>query len=798
MTLRVPALHAIGVLGACLLLAAAPARAVLDVENRGPQVTAGAFALRITNIGAIGNPFRDVGRSFDPSFEFPRGSGNEMLKWAELWVGAVDPDGARRVSGGPLLEWRPTLDPNDRVREAFAGTPGTRAGIDDDGDGRVDEEFLDGRDDDGDGEADEDLGLFATQTLFARYTDDQPEAVKFGYANGERHVPLHLDVKLLAFTWATPGFDHVAGLRFVITNHGAQSLTEVMLGVNADLDANASGSPGGHLDDLVKPVAYQELFNDGISSVPSVAEVVPMSDPFPFFKICLSSVEGVWPAIVDSRPNSGVGGVAVVPIWHTLDPLGYLLEQNRAPRGDIEPFIRAPLRLTFHESLFANDLPPGEGGPPVLDADRYRALIGEYPTVQDTLRPHDYTVLVRCGPFPRLDPGQSVEMDLAMVAAAPESVERAIVHAVQVGHGVYTNALPDTTVGLLGKWYIGKSGITGHETCYEPPEGLEFSMDSHCVAKYLPSDLGGFEPPEGHYHHGDCIWTDMDCDVCTGFDGKETFSVWRDPAGVPAPPHWRVIEGDHAVTVEWDARSETYVDAHVANDTTVRFIGYNIYRLDDWHGRRTDIPTPFHFQQLASFARDTTFGGRPLASVTDSTVPYERLVFERPVYPIGRYRWTDTRAANGFDYVYVVTAVSQRTLGIVQGTPFTERLESPILATPDSIVTPSITARADGGRVWVVPNPYRAHAPWDRPPVPGDTFARHLDFFGLPRAHSTIRIYTMAGDLVARLEHDGTGGKGEARWDLISRNGQETASGVYLFTVDSPAGHQVGKFVVLR
>ena len=68
----------------------------------------------------------------------------------------------------------------------------------------------------------------------------------------------------------------------------------------------------------------------------------------------------------------------------------------------------------------------------------------------------------------------------------------------------------------------------------------------------------------------------------------------------------------------------------------------------------------------------------------------------------------------------------------------------------------------------------------------------------LPRALCTIRIYTLAGDLVEQFDHDARNGDGQASWDLISRNGQDVESGVYLFTVDSSAGHQIGKFVVVR
>ena len=39
---------------------------------------------------------------------------------------------------------------------------------------------------------------------------------------------------------------------------------------------------------------------------------------------------------------------------------------------------------------------------------------------------------------------------------------------------------------------------------------------------------------------------------------------------------------------------------------------------------------------------------------------------------------------------------------------------------------------------------------------------------------------------------------GQARWNLISRNGQDVVSGIYLFVVQSDQGTQRGKFVIIR
>src|ERR1041385_3212100 len=131
-------------------------------------------------------------------------------------------------------------------------------------------------------------------------------------------------------------------------------------------------------------------------------------------------------------------------------------------------------------------------------------------------------------------------------------------------------------------------------------------------------------------------------------------STARRPAWTGATPRpcrcrrsWRTVPGDHQVTVEWDNLSELLQDQHLTNGANTRFIGYNIYRLDDWSRRRSDVPEPAKFQQIASFVRDVTLGGSPIAAVTDTTIDYARVLYERKAYPIGRYKFTDMRVQNG-------------------------------------------------------------------------------------------------------------------------------------------------------
>jgi hypothetical protein len=761
---------------------------VLDIDDRGPVLNAGGFRMRVTNAGILGNAFYDRGISNDPSFEFPAYSGIECLNHAELWVGGLDANGVRRVSGGPTLEWRPTPAAEDHVRLISRDRLGTQRGVDDDGDGRIDEETLNGIDDDGDGEIDEDLGLSSYQLAAADYVDDRPEAINFLEANGESHEPLGLSVHQEAMAWAIPGFRSIAGFRFTIVNHGTEVLHGLHVGLMADLDSRRLTDVTGHLDDRIEMHDYSRTFNDGVSVLTKNGVTVGCSSPLPCPPvICIKQVEQTVPVLVDGG-REGLPCVTVLGLEHTTDPLAFI--------DPVKSFARAPGGVSFRYSVFSNTRAPGQGGTPVVDADRYEALAGRG-DVAEPDRPDDYQVLVSCGPFATLAPGQSIQFDAALVAGENlDSLKVAVENTLGLQRGVMVDLLPDVGGAGNTEFDVGESGLTGHEACVAAPPGTTFLFDPHCTASL--GDGGNEPPPPELYTPDHCIWTNADCDRCTGLAGKETPVRWNDPGEVPAAPDIRVVPGDRRVTIEWNNLPEVLIQGGVSGVSGGSFAGYRVYRLANWDHRESLLPPIDHWALLGAYANDTLDSQVRLASVTDTTIDYERVLYEQRLYPVGRYAVVDSTVLDGFDYAYVVTSRYRVPFTRVGGSIGERFLESPLVARFDDRVTPHRAAASRAGAAWVVPNPFRGSASWDRPPVSGDALTRHLDFMGLPRALCTIRIYTVAGDFVAEIPHDGRGGDGEAPWDLISRNGQDVVSGIYLFTVDSALGHQTGRFVVIR
>lgn len=162
----------------------------------------------------------------------------------------------------------------------------------------------------------------------------------------------------------------------------------------------------------------------------------------------------------------------------------------------------------------------------------------------------------------------------------------------------------------------------------------------------------------------------------------------------------------------------------------------------------------------------------------------------------------DTDIVMGFDYYYAVQSFS-----IELPDPFGV-METNIL-TNLKYISPSNPIASDLSRVKVVPNPYIGSAVWNNS-IPSDSnpWQHRLQFINLP-ADANIKIFTLDGDFVdeitsgeiVRKTEDflGSGSLSVAEWDLITRNEQEAAPGIYMYVVDSPSkGKKIGKFVIVR
>jgi hypothetical protein len=168
------------------------------------------------------------------------------------------------------------------------------------------------------------------------------------------------------------------------------------------------------------------------------------------------------------------------------------------------------------------------------------------------------------------------------------------------------------------------------------------------------------------------------------------------------------------------------------------------------------------------------------------------------------YRYVDRSVHRGRPYFYAITASDH---AVASDKSFSEGL----VGDPSSnfkFIEPLGPSQADyaykAEDVYVVPNPATTESmqPWTLGPNNEDPTGIKVEFRNLPSDRGTIRIFTLAGDLVEEIPFDGRTGNGTMKWDLVSRNGQDVTSGVYLFSVDTDTNtafkRKIGKFVVIR
>ncbi|TMQ72724.1 MAG: hypothetical protein E6K80_01995 [Candidatus Eisenbacteria bacterium] len=226
------------------------------------------------------------------------------------------------------------------------------------------------------------------------------------------------------------------------------------------------------------------------------------------------------------------------------------------------------------------------------------------------------------------------------------------------------------------------------------------------------------------------------------------------------------------------------------------FEGYRIYIGDD-----RDTLSLVSQYDLATPPHDTTGFNTGLDVVRMATPLVEGGITYR-------YKFTIDHLRDGFKYFAAVTSYDT-------GDPNIESLESGFAQNEVMAVTGPAPGERGGG-VTVFPNPYRVEASWDRGAQARD---HYLWFSNLPQ-QCTLQIFTLAGDLVFTTDFDGatydgsnargifTPGTGIRSvlsgttygWDLITRQGQAVASGLYLWAVrDKRTGaRQTGKVLIVK
>ena len=794
-----------------------------DPPGRSPVIDGsfvhniGRLQMNITNWGFVGSlpksryPMADV-----PSAQYPSGSGIEYLYAAGLWVGA-EMNGIPFVTTGyPETEFYPDKDPRDVLYLTYEGDPrgGKYPGhADDDDDGLVDEDFPNGYDDDHDGRIDEDFAAIGKQMFTCQFFDDLP----MSQAVWPDHEPLGIRVRQESFQWGEEEFQDYVGIRYTIGNLGNKFLTSVYVGIYADLDAGPREYGSYHMDDQVGFFTGDWCANIGSSEIPIEIHVA---------------------YVYDSDGDRGL-----TPSYFGIALLGHSTDPNS--RNGL-PYYPSKVFNSFR--TFKGLTPFINGGEATNDFERYEVLSARQ-TDENTRIAADYRILLSCGPFYYLAPGGSIFVDFAFIGG--DNIDELFDHAAtaqRVWEGTWYDLDDDPETGVNGResLRIGPLKEFDPDPCDGVDEKLEIVRgDSIWSNNDCYTELRRYLWPTTCYRKIDADRTTY----ATGMFGKEHQLHWV-TGSAPAAPNMRLVPRDKAVEIYWDNLSEIIPDPiSMLHD----FEGYQVWRADDWHrpAGTTEMTGPRHelWSLLETgdlqngvlpdigFEYPESEGGwlyTPLKNMKNREeylAGFELSVINYPLdtiscppgltaeicdtlesmarwklgYEGGKryYRYVDVDAKNGLPYFYAVTSYDHNFLG---GDPYKpNRYNSP---SSNFLFT---RARSDaqysekyaGKEVYVVPNPVTnaSMAPWRLEPNNSDATGLRCEFRNLPRCLSTIRIYTVAADLVQVIIHDGSEGDGTAEWNLVSRNGQDVTSGVYIFGVE-PASSEfpkmIGKFVIIK
>jgi hypothetical protein len=711
--------------------------------------------------------------------EYPVGSCIEHLFAGEPWVGGII-NGVPVVSTASSLD-QPTLmeflpEKTDTLRDKFwhthtglenydsngysgyyyiHGIQVNRRGCDDDGDGKIDEDELDGQDNDGDwNPLTDDIGADGIPDSLETgcdgkrydpvtnpdpaYDDYDPNSLDKCHLDSQGNYPLKNDKNKYTEKNGIP--DH--GEPHVDEDYGALSDNDIYY---AATDTFKSYTVPGHVPMgiklFVKSYAWQGDFANGI---------LPFD--FYFINIGKDTISNVYFGLycdMDVGPvnfRNYYGDNYACSFQELLT--GYVANAVDHPSSSMGLTLLGASRPL--DSLTYNFITSDIYQPSNNDNGLYQLLTERYLTQVCTSpsAPTDIRFLFSIGPFGTMYPGDTARVTAAFVGGStvndgPDNLRHNVEQAIAFYHNGLKPppVLPSPALRVTQK--DTKVTITwGHQVDPSKPNPLDVWDESNKLAEGFPDTSWRRTNPPCGITTASCPSTHVcriDKDGHLSLPGGRIFEGFRlyrseDQGSIPNANNWTLIK-------QYDVPGDIY--------------GYNV-GLDSIY-----------------IDSNLTVDKRYWYSVTSFSIP------EAAIVPL--------RNASGVGYMDTIYGVSS---------------ESPISENQTSLKL-AFSPSEKLGRVLVVPNPCRTDRDyttgtygWEDPAITLAGSNRVVKFIHLP-AQCTIHIMTLVGEVVATLSHNDPV-HGELNFNLFSEAGHPLASGVYIFTVDSNYGRQIGKFVVIR
>jgi hypothetical protein len=757
------------------------------------------------------------------SAEFPAGTGIEHLHSAALWIGAVVGDDTLVSVGFDgwdyVYEMWPCADPECRLQRRSNRESDTYFHPD----ARSDLEYV------------------------AVYTDTFPVYDPYDL---QIHIPLNLEITQTSYSWSIPHAQDFVIFDYQIRNIGSASLQDAYVGIMMDGDVGDTELREFFLDDLcgfkssVRSKAGHGLVdtidfawiadNDGdpdwsgfhATSARSIAgcRLLRLPDQMAGFSFNWWTSSGNpifdWGPMREPGRIFGTGGLGT-------------------PEGDRNKYYLMSNREIDYDQAFCRIDYYDDGWLPPIAA------------CEQIARGADVRCLVSSGPFD-LAPGETKPFTIAYVAGEtfhqdPMNFE------FHMMYGLYE---PDIFYNGLSFEDIGANAVMAGRVFDNP--GVDTDGDGYAGRfRVLVDTVGGEEITDTFYYAGDgvpdfraavklpvpklrfsatnnCVtlrWNGLDCETfadpitqVTDFEGYNVY-MGKEPSidklGLLASHDlcnfvmlfWDDFSGRFVVVekpltlkklrsifgMSFDPSEYPYNENGIGYERHGRIywfisVGWN-QSITDWNDGYSDT----EITELRKRFANEIDNGEVTAEI-DSLNPDLWMLESDPAtgdtvlyHKYYEYEYTISGLSASMPHYFAVTAFD---FGDMYN-GFVSMETSPM----DNVTQIWPVNYADevlskGLKVRTYPNPYS-----------GESFGKttgaaggdgDIVFANLP-PRCTVRIFTVSGDLVKKFPHPGSYSDTDSqlRWDLNNKMDRRVKSGIFIFSVESDWGNQIGKIVII-